>query len=351
MGSAAAAAAARPAGRRGRGRGLRLGRYLDGLLGGLLSVVAGNRDSGGSSSRRSGLGGSRAVVAAAVAAIVATVIAISGVVSAGAGAGSRNTGALVEDGRNTLDHSRARNGVAVERLVDVEVLIVGIQGAGDNTLGGRAAVTLNHEVDALGVVLGLAERVKGDDLVAEDILSRGDEVGNLNLPLDTVVEQQVSTPDTVVASARSDIADLGDLEPAKLGLVGRRAAGRTTGREVVQDGTVVGNRPSVPGESEDITGLNGDGEGSGSGTAVAGHLGIGVALLGDEAVVLDGGGPTNDVGEVVAIAHSGGRVPTLVLDAIGGDDVGDVAVSGDGGGAQESSGGSGDAKRRHFVCW
>src|SRR5690606_34039908 len=118
----------------------------------------------------------------------------------------------------------------------------------------------------------------------------------------------------------------------------RRAAGQRAGREVVHDGTVVRLRPGVPLESEDVTRLDADGQGGRDGAAVAGNLKVAVALLGDEAVVLDGGGPADDVGEVVAVAHAGGGAPALVLNALRVNDVGDMAVGSDGSGTHEGGG-------------
>lgn len=86
-------------------------------------------------------------------------------------------------------HSRAGNGVGRERLVEVEEdTRVGGSVEGSEvatTADSLAATASNLEVDALGVGLstvGLASRVKTDDLVSENVFTGLEVLGDGELP-------------------------------------------------------------------------------------------------------------------------------------------------------------------------
>jgi hypothetical protein len=90
--------------------------------------------------------------------------------------------------------------VAGEGLVKVEkdTGVVGtVKGGGGRTAGAGAATAGDLNVDALGVELGavgVVGRVEGDDLVAENVLARGDGAGNLNVPRVAVGNELVGGP-------------------------------------------------------------------------------------------------------------------------------------------------------------
>lgn len=129
-------------------------------------------------------------------------------------------------------------------------------------VGGTRAGDLN--VDALRVALGailLGGGVEGDDLVAKDVVARGERLGDGDSPLVAVGDELVRGP--LVGTGVEDTS-AGKLEEAEAGLVGLAAVARALG-EVVDNGTVVGLGPGVPLESHVAAGLDSDGALAGGG--------------------------------------------------------------------------------------
>jgi len=140
-------------------------------------------------------------------------------------------------------------------------------------VGGAGAGDL--DVDALGVGLGavllwlllvcvvvvfvnirsyLACGVQGDDLVAEDVVARGEGLGDVDGPLVAVGDELVGAP---LVGGGVDDTDLSELEEAQALLVGVGAVARALG-QVVDDRAVVGLGPGVPLESHGAAGSDRD---------------------------------------------------------------------------------------------
>jgi hypothetical protein len=191
---------------------------------------------------------------------------------------------------------RAGDGVAVEGGVQVEEdagVSGGVQrGAADTGGSGRAAAS-DLEVDALGIGLGavgVASRVQGEDLVAEDVVAGGQVAGDVDGPGVAVADQVVRGPVAGVgARVEAGLADLGKGERA---LVDRGKVARDGG-QVVDDGAVVRVGPGVPLQGHRAAGGNGDGVANGRRALVADDVGAAKGVGGNEAVVLVGGGPAD----------------------------------------------------------
>lgn len=246
----------------------------------------------------------------------------------------------LRDSRGTRDQSRSGDGVAVEGSVDVEenAIIVGsIQLSAQGALGRLGATTSDAKAEALGVVLStvlLAGRVKSNDLVAEDVVTRGNALRDLDHPSDTIVQELVGTIGAGGGRAINE-TDLANLEEFEGGLVDRGTTGITAAGEVVDDGAVVRIGPGVPLDVDGVTSSN-LGEALGVLAAlVADDVGVGEGVRGNEAKISGLGAPADDNGSVVTVREVG-HIVTGVLDAV--DDEGlDVAVSGSGGSASKGS--------------
>lgn len=99
---------------------------------------------------------------------------------------SRRSHLVIQDTRLFLrgPDSGAGDGVRGEVLVEVEEdtgVLRGVEGSSGDTAGGGRAGASDLKVDALGVELGtvgLASGVEGDDLVTENVVARGEALGD-----------------------------------------------------------------------------------------------------------------------------------------------------------------------------
>lgn len=308
-----------------------------GLYSGLLNgSSAGGNDSGGSAGNGSssgGGGGSRNN-------------------GTGDGSGSRNDGrGALDDRSNTIDQLGAGDGVAGEGAVNVEAdtLIAGSVERGSlNTRGAGITRAGDGDVEALRIILSTVEitsAVEGNDLMTENVVSRGNIGGNLNHPAVIVGNELVGGPLSWGISTINQ-AGLGDLEELERGLVNSLASLRTAVGEVVDDGTVVALGPSIPLNKDLVTSGN-----NGMGTGVFGVLmtddvGVGEVLGTNEAVVGVGGSPGSNLRRILGVreyidvvALVGGAVDDNVLDVAMGSN-----RSSTGKGGEKSLGG----ERRHL---
>jgi hypothetical protein len=167
--------------------------------------------------------------------------------------------------------------------------------------------------------------VEGEDLVADDVVARGDVLRDLEDPGEVVVHEDVGAP-VAAEGALVDQAALADAHPLEGGLVDGLAVARTPG-DVVDDGALVRLWPGVPLEEQLGAGLDLCVDGGGGAVGVADDVGV-VELGGlDEAVVGDVDLPADD-GGVVGLVGEGGGVVAAVADAVDVDPV-DVAVGRD----------------------
>jgi hypothetical protein len=165
------------------------------------------------------------------------------------GAGGRATSGGSRAGGTARVDSRARDLVVSEAVVDAErnTRVAGsVQLSGDNTGGLGGTATSNLDVDALGVVLGtvgVLGGVKGDDLVAENVLAGSDVFGDSDGPSEVVLDEVVGGP-----VLRSGIVQslLVDLEEGQVTSLDGSAVVTSALRQVVQNGTVVRLGPGVP---------------------------------------------------------------------------------------------------------
>ena len=169
--------------------------------------------------------------------------------------------------------ARAGDGVrgdvaAVDVVLDA-LVGGGVEGSTSDTVGAAAARVggagaRDLDVDALGVGLGavlLPGRVQGDDLVAQDVVARGERLGDVDGPLVAVGDELVRGP---LVGGGVDDADLGQLEEAQALLVGVGAVAGALG-QVVDDRAVVGLGPGVPLEGHGAASSDGDGGLAGGG--------------------------------------------------------------------------------------
>lgn len=145
--------------------------------------------------------------------------------------------------------SRAGDGVLAEVLVQVEQdagVLSSVEGGEVTAAGGGRAGASDLEVDALGVGLGavgLSGGVEGEDLVAENVVTRGETLGDGDRPSEAVGDEVVGGP---VAGVGAGVqACLGDLGELKRSLVdGGEVTG--DGGDVVDNRAVVALGPGVP---------------------------------------------------------------------------------------------------------
>ena len=174
---------------------------------------------------------------------------------------------------STGPSGRARDGVAgnVAAVDVVRNALVGgsVKCSASNALGVAAARVGGTgagdlDVDALGVGLGailLACGVQGNDFVAQDVVARGERLGDVDGPLVAVGDQLVRGPG--VGGGVDDTGG-GELEEGEGLLVGGGAVAVALS-QVVDDGAVVGLGPGVPLESHGAAGGDGDGGLAGGG--------------------------------------------------------------------------------------
>lgn len=207
---------------------------------------------------------------------------------------------------------------------------------------GNAGSGASHlKVDALRVGLGsvgVASRVKGNDLMSENIVARSDTGRDGDGPGVAVGNEVVAGPVTRVGATVETA--LCDLSEGEAGLVDRAAVSVARG-EVVNDGAVVRLRPGVPLKSHGATSGHNGVVARGSGLLVANDVGITEGIGFDEAVVLVGGRPADGIGRCSM------RNATAVLDAIGDDSL-DVTV---GEGTTGKGQGRDGSLERHYEVW
>ena len=226
--------------------------------------------------------------------------------SGGAGRGSSRRVAGAGAGAGAAEESGTGDLVAGEvTRVDVDLdtrVCGGVELVGSHTSGVLSTGTSNLKVDALGVVLGtvlLTSRVEGDDLVAENVLSRSNGAGDSDRPGEVVVDELGSSPLAVL------VTSLVDLEEAQVsGLSGGSVVDLG---HVVKDRTDVRLGPGVPldvngATSSDLSDLS-----TSSGVLVASNLGdIGVHGGVDETIVKAlGAGPLDDLRGRVLVLERG----------------------------------------------
>lgn len=285
-----------------------------------------NVDSGGGGNRSRGVGG-----------------------SAGDSGGRGNDGGgALSNGSEAGGESGTGDGVAVEGAVDVEAdTSVGgsVEGSTLDTLGKDSAGTSDLNVEALRVVLGAVEvaaGVKGDDLVAKDVLAGTDVGGNLDHPAVVVVNEDIGSP-PARGLGTVDKTSLGDLEELESSLLNLVAASVTARGKVVNDGAVVRLGPGVPLNKDAVTRGNNDAALSVGRVLVADDVARGERLGANEAIVGVGSGPGGNLGGVLSVreavdvvALEGGTIHDNVLDVAVG-----VDSSGTGQSGEESLGGEG----------
>lgn len=163
------------------------------------------------------------------------------------------------------------------------------------TVEGLGAASSDLEVDALRVSLGavgLAGGVEANDLVAENVVTSLEVLGDGELPGEAITDEVVGGPVTgVTTRLQTLLSDLGPLESA---LVDAGEVAADWG-EVLSDGAVVGIGPGVPLQGDNITGGNGDGVCDGLGALVADDIGSAEGIRSNEAVVLVASSPTDSV--------------------------------------------------------
>jgi hypothetical protein len=225
---------------------------------------------------------------------------------------------------------RAGDVVRVERSVEVEQdtrVSGGVELGEVATVEGLGTASSDLEVDALRVSLGtigLAGRVEANDLVAENVVTGLEVLGDGELPGEAIPDEVVGGPVTgVAARLEALLSNLGPLEAALVD-AGEVAA---DGGEVLSDGTVVGLGPCVPLQGDNISGGNGDGVLDGLGALVADDIGSVEGIRRNEAVVLVASSPADSV------SGSTVRNTTGVLLAASDNSL-DVAVSIDGSGEE-----------------
>ena len=306
----------------GTGASGRNGEDRDGRIGGWLRFLGGG-GGGGGRRRSSGRCGRRRGVAATVITAVATPAAAA---CAGRVEGWPGDG-VAGDGRIRVEKDAGIVG-RVELGSEDALRIV----------GARAS---DLDVHALGVVLraiGRLSSVESDDLMAEDVLTRGQGRGNRGAPCIIVLNQSNSSP----LLRGGVIPSLVDLDPLERGLVGLGAVPAAVGN-VGEDRTNVRLGPVRPLELDGAAGGNGGRDVSRSGVLVTVDVGRAVLVGRDESIVEVFSVPAGSVGDglfvdfgVVVVEEEAAVVPAV------GDEAGHGSVGeGSGGeGAEEEELGS-----------
>lgn len=120
----------------------------------------------------------------------------------------------------TAPHGRAGDGVAAERGVEVEEdagVARGVKFSCGNARGERLrAAAADLDVQALRVALGAIRAsgaVEGDDLVAEDVVTRGEAGGELHVRGEVLRDHGIRHPASGVAAGQvGGLGDLGERE-------------------------------------------------------------------------------------------------------------------------------------------
>lgn len=259
------------------------------------------------------------------------------------GRSSRDDGGLSNRAGCTAHQGRAWNFVGLGTGVYIEKNArVGLshEGLAECAGGQRGAAASNLKVEAVRVVLstvGITARVKGNYLVAENIMAGLDASGDLGSPLKPILEQNIIGPearDSVI-----DASSFGDLEELEGRLVDEVAAVVGARSEIVNDGAMMGFGPCAPLEGDGISCLNRRIPPGVFTTPFADHIGITEVGGLDEAIVRVGRTPAD---------HNGGRIHVRIAVHIVArvrnfvdDDIIDVTVSGNTNSSRKGGGGGG----------
>lgn len=257
----------------------------------------------------------------------------------GGGAGNNRSNRLSRTrARARAVHSRSRNlvlGGARVRVEEDTRLRVSVKLSGQSSLRAVGSGTSDVDVEALGVVLSSvlgSSTVKSDDLVAENVATGSEGLGDGGSPSVVVLDKIGSGPSSIKTTSI-------DLNPLKFSRVSRSALALALGN-VGQDRTDVRLGPLRPLELNRATSLDASRGLAGRSLDVAGNVRSSVGIGSDEAVVevlsrpsgLDGGLATV-LDLVVGFEVVAGLVDAVDFDA--GD--GSVGEDGGGEGADESS--------------
>jgi len=198
---------------------------------------------------------------------------------------------------------------------------------------GGAARTRNLEADTLRVVLravGGGSGVESNDLVAQDVAAGRQARGDLDLPGEgrRGVDEVVSRPGAWRAGVVDETARV-DLEEVERCGAGRSAAAGALGH-VVDHGTVVAVRPSVPHKRDGVSGVDRDLSATRLCALVASNVRGAVGVRGDETIVLVQREPSSSRNDLVRRQVVPVRVATRVGLATS-NDASNVAVGGNSG--------------------
>jgi len=280
-----------------------------------------------------------------------------GVATAANGGGSARSGGglrvLRSGGDTSGDDITAGNDIVERGIVSVDEdtripVAVELSAWDTRELGGTRADDL--EVEALRVALGTiigGRAVQGNDLVAENVVTRLDVLRDLQDPAVVVVHELVGR--VISGGARGDETQAINLEEPKVFLPDV-LAGPVAGSEPVNDGTVVALGPGGPLEGDGVAGPD-LGVALGGGTLlVADDIGGSVGAGRDETEIRLVGRPTDDRRRVAHV-RVGGGVEAGVFHAVD-DDVVDISVCRDNGGRREGANDRGKLCADHFrqVC-
>lgn len=221
---------------------------------------------------------------------------------------------------STTPKSWSRNNIGRQGLIDVDQdtwVGWGVEFFTSSTSGIGGTASSDLQVDALRVVLGsvcVLGRVKSDDFVAQDIVSRCDSGRDFYSPAVVGGDELVGSPcswDGVVVDQTTFLY----LDKVQLCLVHGRAVAIAVG-EIADNGTVVASGPCSPLELDSASCGNWSRNRTGYGIPVADDVCTGVLSGIDESQVCCSGCPPNDswrVGLVRELVHEISRVADLVV--------------------------------------
>lgn len=193
------------------------------------------------------------------------------------------------------------------------------------TTGLKATRAGDGEVETLRVVLRTVLTpggVKRDDLVTENVVARGDVLGDLYEPGACVGNEHIRRPGTRVRPV--EVTDLVDLEKLERGLVNGLAVAVAVG-QVVQNGPLVRVGPGDgPLDGDGVARVDRCVAACWSGVLVADDVARLIGIWGDKAVVSVGSRPAYH-DRRIGFVRVAGRVVALPIDTID-DEVVDMTV-------------------------
>lgn len=254
----------------------------------------------------------------------------------GGSAGSGGNRLALSDGAgDTGDESGSRDrvtdwgGIGVEQNTRVGGAVE--RSTGD-TSGRVVAASGDTEVEALRIGLssvGAGSAVKGEDLVAEDVVARLQVRGDLDKPAVAVGAEGIGSPAVIVAAS----ADLEEAERSRVDVL----AGTIAVGKIVDNGANVRLGPFRCPDDRDLV-ASGDGGMAlaGLGTLVTDDVGRTKVVGLNETVVLVKSRPTNHIGGRARVVEVGGGIIVAVVVTVD-NDVANVAVGRDEGGTGQRS--------------